>query len=99
MRAAGAAKSKEQYEQGAQQLQATVTEFKSELDDLDTPDGADDEQEELTKALTDFSGTVGRINSAVQSSDNDAIKAEIATLTPQAAKLDGAYKELAAVVE
>lgn len=99
MRAAGQSKDRQQYSDGARQLQDAVTEFNEELEELDEPEDAKEEEEALIAALRRFSDTVGRINAAVQSDDETKIRAEIATLQPQAQQVESAGDALTQAVE
>ena len=99
MRAAGQSKSRQQYGEGAKDLQTAVTTFNSTLEDLDTPGDAEDEQKALTGALNTFSATVGRINDAVQSDDESAIRAEIGTLQSEAQRVESAGDDLEEAVK
>lgn len=99
MRAAGQSKDRQQYSEGARQLQDAVTEFNDELESLDEPEEAEEEEKALVEALRKFSDTVGRINAAVQSDDETKIRAEIATLQPQAQQVESAGDALTQAVE
>ena len=99
MRAAGQAKSPQQYGQGAEQLQSAVEKFKEELDALDPPDDAKDEEEDVNEAVDEFSSTVGRINAAVQSKDTEAIEAEQVRVRTEGQQVDKAIAELKEAVE
>jgi hypothetical protein len=99
MRAAGQSKDRQQYSDGAKQLQTAVSEFNSTLEDLKEPEDAKEEEQALIDALKRFSDTVGRINAAVQSDDEKAIRAEIATLQPQAQAVQSAGDALENAVE
>jgi thiol:disulfide interchange protein len=94
MREAGQAKSQEQYGQGVEQLQTAVDEFKSDLDDLDTPKDAENEEEAVTEAVDEFASAVGRINAAVQSDDEAQIRAEVASVQTSGAAVDQAIETL-----
>ena len=99
MRAAGQAKSPQQYGQGAEQLQSAVEKFKEELDSLEAPEDAQDEEENVNEAVDEFSDTVGRINSAVQSKDTDAIEAEQARVRAEGQQVDKTIAELKEAVD
>jgi predicted nucleotidyltransferase len=99
MRAAGQSKDRRQYGEGAQQLQTAVRDFNDVLEDADEPEEAKEEEQALIDALNKFSGTVGRINDAVQRDDEAAIRTEIATLQPQAQQVESAGEALENAVE
>jgi hypothetical protein len=99
MRQAGQAKSREQYGEGAQQLQAAADEFKEELDELDAPEDAQDEEDDVVEAVDSFAESVGRINQAVQDEDDDAIRAEAGGVQAKGAEVDEAIRELKEAVE
>ena len=99
MRAAGQSKSREQYGRGAQQLQAAADDFKEELDELEAPSDAENEEEAVVEAVDEFAESVGRINAAVQERDDDAIRAEAASVQAQGAEVDQAIKTLKEAVE
>jgi hypothetical protein len=94
MRQAGQAKSREQYDQGVEQLQSAVDDFKSELDELETPEDAEDEEEAAMEAVDEFSDSVGRINAAVQADDEEQIRAEAAGVQANGAAVDKAIDKL-----
>ncbi len=94
MRAAGQAKSQEQYGQGVEQLQSAVDKFKSDLEELDTPEDAENEEEAVTEAVDEFSSAVGRINQAVQADDEAQIRAEVAGVQSSGAAVDQAIETL-----
>lgn len=99
MRAAGRARSPAQYQQGAEQLQTAIDDFKGDLDGLDTPGDAEDEQEEVYEALDSFGESVGRIAAAVQSKDIEAIRAEDAGVRASGAEVDRTIDDLKKSVE
>jgi hypothetical protein len=99
MRAAGVSKNRAQYSDGAQQLQAAVTEFSRKLEELDEPAEAKEEEKALVESLRRFGGTVGRIDAAVQSDDEKAIRTEIAALQPQAQQVEAAGDALEKAVD
>ena len=99
MQAAGRAKSREQYGQGVEQLQTAVDEFKKELDELDTPDDAENEQEAVTEAVDEFAAAVGQINAAVQADDERAIQAQVLSVREKGAEVDQAIETLKEAVE
>ena len=99
MRTAGATKNRAQYSDGAQQLQAAVDEFSKKLEELDEPGEAKEEEKALVEALRRFGDTVGRIDAAVQSDDEKAIRAEIAALQPQAQQVEAAGDALEQAVD
>ena len=99
MQAAGRAKSREQYGQGVEQLQDAADEFKKELDGLETPSDAENEEEAVTEALDEFSSAVGRINAAVQADDEDQIRSEVASVQTSGVAVDQAIKTLKEAVE
>lgn len=99
MRAAGQAKSPAQYQQGAEQLQTAVDDFKEDLDELETPEDAEDEQREVNEAVEGFSDSVGRIAAAVQSRNVAAIRAEDATVRARGAEVDRSIDQLKEAVE
>jgi hypothetical protein len=99
MRAAGQAKSRERYGQGAEQLQLAVDDFKKELDELDTPSDAENEQEAVTEAADDFAESVSRINAAVQARDDAAVRSEAAAVQAKGAEVDQAIETLEEAVE
>ena len=99
MRQAGQAKSREQYGQGAQQLQEAVDEFKADLEELGTPSDAENEEEAVTEAVDEFASSVRRINSAVQARDDDAVRLEAATVQQKGAEVDQAIETLKEAVE
>jgi Ribonuclease G/E len=94
MRAAGQAKSRDQYAQGVEQLQAAGEDFKKDLDDLETPEDAENEEEAVTEAVDEFAQAVGRINAAVQADDEKKIQAEVATVQSSGAAVDQAIETL-----
>ena len=94
MQAAGRAKSQEQYGQGVEQLQSAVDEFKSDLEELETPEDAENEEEAVTEAVDEFSAAVGRINQAVQADDEAQIRAEVAGVQTSGAAVDQAIETL-----
>jgi hypothetical protein len=99
MRQAGQAKSRDQYGEGAQQLQAAADEFKEELDELDAPEDAQDEEDDVVEAVDSFAESVGRINQAVQDENDDAIRSEAAGVQAKGAEVDQAIRELKEAVE
>ena len=99
MQAAGRAKSREQYGEGVEQLQTAVDDFKKELDELDTPDDAENEQEAVTEAVDEFAEAVGQINAAVQADDEEAIQAQVLTVREKGAEVDQAIETLKEAVE
>jgi Ribonuclease G/E len=99
MRAAGQSKSREQYGQGAQALQEAVDEFKADLEELETPSDAENEEEAVTEAVDEFAGSVRRINQAVQARDDDAVRLEAATVQQKGAEVDQAIDTLKEAVE
>jgi protein subunit release factor A len=94
MEAAGQAKSREQYAEGVKQLQSATDEFKKELEELDTPDDAENEQEAVAEALDELSSAVGRINAAVQADDEARIRSEVASVQTSGAAVDQAIETL-----
>ena len=76
MQAAARAKAPDQYQAAADQLDSATADFKRKLDDLDTPDGAEDEEAHVNASVDRFNDTIGRIAAAVQSKDTGAIRAE-----------------------
>ena len=94
MRQAGQAKSQEQYGEGVEQLRSAVDKFKADLEELDTPDDAENEEEAVTEAVDEFSSAVGRINAAVQADDEQQIRAEVASVQSSGAAVDQAIETL-----
>lgn len=99
MRAAGQAKSPEQYGRGAQQLQEAVDDFKNELEGLETPSDAENEEEAVTESVDDFAASVRRINQAVQARDEAAIRAEALQVQQKGAAVDQSIETLKEAVE
>jgi Ribonuclease G/E len=99
MRAAGQAKSQEQYAEGVEQLQAAADKFKEDLEALETPEDAENEEEAVTEAVDEFSSAVGRINAAVQADDEQQIRAEVAGVQSSGAAVDQAIETLKDAVE
>jgi hypothetical protein len=99
MRAAGRAKSREQYGRGVEQLQSAGEDFRDQLEDLDPPEDAKDEQDDLDQAIDEFSTAVGSINAAVQSDDEDAIRAEASRVQTAGRAVDDAIKDVREAVE
>ena len=99
MRAAGQAKSREQYGQGVEQLQSAGGDFQEKLEDLDPPDEAKDEQDDLDEAIDEFSDSVGSINAAVQADDEDAIRAQASVVQENGKAVDDAIKDVREAVE
>jgi outer membrane murein-binding lipoprotein Lpp len=99
MQAAGRANSREQYEQGVEQLQSAADDFKKELDDLDTPEDAENEEQAAIEAVDEFASAVGRINAAVQAEDRDQIRSEAASVQTSGAAVDQAIKTLKEAVD
>jgi Ribonuclease G/E len=94
MREAGEAKSREQYGQGVEQLQTAVDEFKQDLEELDTPSDAENEEEAVTEAVDEFAESVGRINAAVQADDEKQIQSEVASVQTSGVAVDQAIETL-----
>lgn len=94
MRAAGQAKSREQYEQGVDQLQEASDEFRDDLDGLDPPGEAEDKQKTLSTAVDQFANAVGSINAAVQADDEKQIQAEAARVQTSGAAVDRAIENV-----
>ena len=99
MRAAGQAKSREQYGRGVEQLQSAGEDFQEELEGLEPPDDAQDEQEKLDAAIDEFSNAVGSINAAVQSDDEDAIRGQASVVQAAGRAVDAAIKDVREAVE
>lgn len=94
MRAAGQAKSREQYEGGVNQLRSASEEFREDLSDLDPPPEADSKQRALASAVDQFSTSVGAINAAVQADDEEQIQAEAARVQTSGAAVDRAIEDV-----
>ncbi len=94
MRAAGQSKSRERYGRGAQQLQAATDDFKEELDELEPPSDAENEEEAVVEAVDEFAESVASINAAVQAGDDDTIRAEAANVQAKGAEVDQAIETL-----
>lgn len=94
IQAASQAKSRDQYSQGIEQLQRATDGFKKELDELDTPSDAENEEEAVTESVDEFNQTIGRINAAVQADDEKQVRAEAANVEASAAALDQAVETL-----
>lgn len=94
MQAAGRAKSREQYAEGVEQLQSATDEFKSDLEELDTPSDAENEEEAVTESVDEFADAVGRINAAVQADDEKQIQSEVASVQTSGAAVDQAIETL-----
>lgn len=99
MRAAGQAKSREQYAQGVEQLQTAGDEFRDDLDDLDPPEEAESKQRALASAVDQFSTAVGGINAAVQADDEAGIQAEASRVRAAGKRVDDAIKQVKEAVE
>jgi hypothetical protein len=94
MRAAGQAKSREQYGEGADQLQKAAVVFKKQIAALDTPSDAENEERAVVESVDRFTAAVGRINSAVQADDQQRIKGEVAAVQTSGAAVDQAIETL-----
>jgi Ribonuclease G/E len=94
MRQAGQEKSREQYGEGVEQLQSAADDFTKELEELDTPKDAENEEEAVTEAVDEFSSSVGRINAAVQADDEAEIRAQVATVQTAGAAVDQSIETL-----
>jgi hypothetical protein len=94
MEAAGQAKSREQYGEGVKQLQSATDDFKKELEELDTPGDAENEQEAVAEALDELSSAVGRINAAVQADDEEQIRSEVASVQASGVAVEQAIETL-----
>ncbi|MDQ3934587.1 MAG: hypothetical protein M3340_08140 [Actinomycetota bacterium] len=99
MRAAGQSKSREQYGQGAEALQKATDEFKKELDELETPSDAENEEEAVTEAVDEFATAVGEINAAVQADDERAVQEAVLGVQQKGAEVDQAIETLKEAVE
>lgn len=99
VRAASEAKSREQYSQGIKQLQQATDGFKKDLDELETPEDAENEEEAVTEALDEFNSTIGRINAAVQADDEKQVQAEAANVQSAGAAVDQAIETLQDAVQ
>ena len=99
MRAAGQSKSREQYGQGAEALQEATDEFKKDLDELDTPSDAENEEEAVTEAVDEFATAVGEINAAVQADDEAAVRQAVLGVQQKGAEVDQAIETLKEAVE
>ena len=94
LRAAGQAKSRQQYGEGVEQLQTAVDDFKEELDELETPSDAENEEEAVNEAVDEFAEAVGEINAAVQADDEAAVRAQAAQVQTRGAAVDQAIETL-----
>ncbi|MEA2472614.1 MAG: hypothetical protein QOE06_529 [Thermoleophilaceae bacterium] len=94
MSAAGQAKSRAQYGQGAQQLQRAAVVFKKEIGALDTPSDAQNEEKAALGAVDRFTAAVRRINSAVQADDKAQTTANVAAVQTTGAAVDQAIQTL-----
>jgi Lon protease-like protein len=92
-------RSPSQYGAGAQGLQAATTQFQEDLEKLDTPSDAEDEEKALLDAVAEFGDAVGSLNAAVQAKDNKQIAAEGARLTNEAGAVDQGIERLKEAVE
>ncbi len=99
IQAAARSKSVEQYGQGIQQLRAATDQFKEDLDELETPDDAANEQEAVDEAVDEFSTALGQINEAVQARDRAAIQAQGVEVSQKGAQVDQAIETLKEAVE
>lgn len=94
MEAAGQAKSRDQYGEGVKQLQSATDDFKKELEELETPEDAENEEDAVIEAVDEFSSAVGRINAAVQADNEDQIRSEVASVQAGGAAVDQAIETL-----
>ena len=94
MRAAGQSKDKAQYSEGAREFQRAIDGFNDELEDLDEPDAAKEEEEAVRDALQRLSDAVGRVNAAVQSGSETQVRAEVAALDPLVEQVRSAEEAL-----
>lgn len=99
MRAAGQSKSREQYGQGAEALQKAADDFKQELDDLDVPDDAENEEEQVVEAVDEFADAVAQINAAVQADDEAAVRQAVLGVQQKGAEVDQSIETLKEAVE
>ena len=94
MRAAGQSKDKAQYSEGAREFQKAIDDFNGELEDLEEPDSAKEEEEAVRAALKRLSDAVGRVNAAVQSGSETQVRAEVAALDPLVQQVKSAEEAL-----
>ena len=99
MRTAAQQKSPEQYQEGASELQAALDEFEKELEQLDTPSDAENEQEAVTESMDEFKLAVGRIKAAVDAKDQKAIQSNALEVREKGAAVDQAIETLKEAVE
>ena len=92
-------RSPKQYAEGAEGLQAATTQFREDIEELDTPSDAEDEEKALLAAVDEFGNSVGKLNAAVQSKDTEAIGAEGSRLTKEAGDVDQEIERLKEAVE
>ena len=88
-----------QYAEGAEGLQAATTQFQNDIEELDTPSDAEDEERALMVAVDEFGDAVGKLNAAVQSKNTKQIAAEGARLTKEAGDVDQEIERLKEAVE
>jgi uncharacterized protein YukE len=99
MQAAARAKSQADYQKAVDQLDRAADDFKKELGELDTPDGADDEEARVNESVDRFTDSVGLIAAAVQSRDTEAIRAEQARVKARADEVARSVQQLKEAVE
>jgi hypothetical protein len=92
-------RSPKQYGEGAKNLQDATAQFKEDLEGLDPPSEAEDEEKALLAAVDEFGNAVGTLNAAVQSKSTKRIAAEGARLTKEAGDVDQAIERLKEAVE
>jgi vacuolar-type H+-ATPase subunit I/STV1 len=99
VQAAARSKSVAQYGQGINQLREANDRFKEDLDELETPSDAENEQEALNEAVDEFSIALGQINSAVQARDRARIQTLGVEVSQKGAQVDQAVETLKEAVE
>ena len=92
-------RSRKQYAEGAEGLQVATQRFKDDVEELDTPGDAEDEEKKLIVAVDEFGTAVGTLNSAVQSGRTKQIAAEGARLAKEAGDVDQEIARMKEAVE
>jgi hypothetical protein len=92
-------RSPKQYATGATRLQKATDRFRDDVEALETPSGADDEEKALVAALDEFGVSVGKISAAVQAKDAKATAAEGSRLNKEAGDVDRGIATLKEAVE
>jgi len=92
-------RSRAQFGEDVEQLRAAIDEFKQDLDALDTPSDAENEEDAVTEVVDEFSASVGRINAAVQAKDKKRAAQEAARVQESGIALDQAIETLLEAVD